>query len=135
VATPLQTALAQLATLAAELSENVALDLCTISRPTFTTSVFGSSPPTYATVATGVACNWSPLSETRSAGHEREVTGQTRAVGYYRLTDLPPGTDAKEKDRIVVAARDAEPAHTFEVQTVVRKGAGYPVQLNCTLEE
>jgi hypothetical protein len=106
-------------------------DECSISRPTFTTGDYGTSTPSYTTVASSIGCSWAPAGKTT---HEYVRALKLTGVVVYAVT-LPGGTDVKPKDRIVITARGDEPQRTLEVKGPPIRNAGLPMMVLCTLEE
>lgn len=104
----------QMATEVAALSASDMPDLCTIQGVTDTDDNRGGWDTTYATSLANVPCRFSD-----GAGMEQVISGAPQGemdgVIYLpaRLSGAAIGLTVKK--RIVVAARDLEPARTFEV--------------------
>jgi hypothetical protein len=114
-----------------QLIETTFPDRCEISRPTFTRTEYGTTAPSYLTVASLIGCVWAPAGkDAKEYIRALKITG----VAVYMIT-LPAATDVKPKDRIVVSARGDEPERTFEVKGPPLRNAGLPISVLCTLEE
>ena len=111
-------------------------DRCSISRPTSPVDEYGDSSASYSTIASGIACAWAPAGR---LSKEQLKQAKITAVAPYTV-DLPAainGTalDVQAKDRIVIAAREANPQITFEVQGLPLNNAGLSLFVLCTREE
>lgn len=116
--------------LANSVLENSFPDTSTISRPTTTLSDYGSATPSYSSVATNVGCSWKP-SGSDAKEHVRAL--KIQGIATYAL-EFTVGTDVRQADRVVVAARGEEAARTFEVKGIIRV-SGVSIKVLCTLEE
>jgi hypothetical protein len=129
--TPLGIALDTIATQLGQLIETTFPDECSISRPTFSTGDYGTGAPSYSTVASSIGCAWGP-----SGKNSKEYVRALKLTGVavYEIT-VAGNIDVQAKDRIVVAARGNESAHSFEVKGPPIRNAGLPMLVLCTLEE
>jgi hypothetical protein len=129
--TPLGIALDTIATQLGQLIETTFPDECSISRPAFSAGDYGTGAPSYSTVASSIGCAWGP-----SGRNSKEYIRALKLTGVavYELT-VAGNIDVQAKDRIVVAARGNESAHTFEVKGPPIRNAGLPMLVLCTLEE
>lgn len=129
--TRLGAALNSLAAISDRIIEITFPDRCSISRPTFTRTDYGTTTKDYNTVEDSIGCSWGPAGkDAKEYLRAAKLTGVTA----YQFT-LPAGTDVKPQDRIVVEARGNEPEHTFEVKGAPIRNAGLPLLVLCTLEE
>jgi|GEM_PF-6885843 len=116
--------------LANSVLENSFPDVATISRPGTSLSDYGTASPSYSNVATNVGCSWKP------AGKDAKEYVRALKIGSvtaYAL-EFAIGTDVKPEDRIAIAARAEESAHTFEVKGIIRN-SGVSIKVLATLEE
>jgi hypothetical protein len=127
----LSIALNSLAQYAGQIIDTTFPDVCSISRPTFSTGDYGTSTPSYSSVATNVNCFWGPSGkDVKEYVRALKITGTTAYLVSMKAT-----IDVKPKDRIVIAARGDEPARTFEVKGPAIRNSGVTIDVLCTLEE
>jgi hypothetical protein len=116
--------------LASSVLENSFPDVGTVSRPGTALSDYGTATPSYSNVATNVGCSWKPAgSSVQEYVRALKITGTTPYV-----LEFPIGTDVEPQDRVTIAARGEEPAHTFEVKGIIRI-SGVNIKVLCILEE
>lgn len=127
----LSIALNSLAKYAGMIIDTTFPDVCSISRPTFSIGDYGTSTPSYSSVATNVNCFWGPTGkDAKEYVRALKITGVT-----VYLISMKATIDVKPKDRIVIATRGDEPARTFEVKGPAIRNSGVTIDVLCTLEE
>ena len=131
MAGPLSLAINAVNQIGSTMLENSFQDVATISRPGTTLSDYGTSTPSYSNVAAAVPCSWKPAS---NDAKEYIRALKLTAVSTYAI-EFAIGVDVKAEDRITIAARGQEPAHTFEVKGPAIIKPGVSLYVLCTLQE
>ncbi len=129
--TPLGAALNSFARMADQFIEVSFPDKCSIERPTFTRTGYGTTAKDYYPIESSIGCSWGPAGkDAKEYVRAAKLTGVTA----YMIT-MPAQADVRPQDRLIVEARGNESEHTFEVKGAPIRNAGLPLLVLCTLEE